>query len=48
MNGEIETVPLAVVEAQKARDRRVAVALGVSWAMSVLALGVVAWLTFAG
>lgn len=46
---EVETVPLAVVEAQEARDHRMVVALGVGLAVSVSALlGVMAWLTFAG
>lgn len=48
MNEEIETVPLVLHEARKARDHRVVVALTLGWAVSVLALGVVAWLTFAG
>lgn len=43
------TVPLAVVEAQKARDHRLVVALGIGWVVSVVSmLAVMAWLTFAG
>lgn len=42
---EIETLPLAVMEAQEARDHRVVVALGVAWSASVVALmGVATWL----
>lgn len=46
---EVATVPLAVMEAQEARDHRVVVALGIGWAVSVATMLVVmAWLTFAG
>lgn len=40
---EVETVPLAVVEAQEARDHRMVVALGVGWVVSVALLGVAVW-----
>jgi hypothetical protein len=43
---EIERVPLAMVEAMKARYHRLAVGVGVGWAVSVVVLGVLAWLIF--
>lgn len=49
MGEEIETVPLAMVEAREARDHRVMAFLGVGWAVSVASmLAVMACWTFAG
>lgn len=49
MGGEIETIPLAMAEAQRERSRRTVTALALGWAVSVASmLAVMAWLTFAG